>query len=1130
MAEGPFGVGAFASWLEVPVDVSYLRIQLASVLMGFTGPLIAGTRLPFPARVLPLLVLFGAMAAARVESVQTGEAFDAARVRRDQGNYLREVTAPSWLETATPPSAEEFPSRARLKVTVEGKELILELKKNKQLLAPDYTETHYSRSGTPVVSRANLSEHCYYHGAVRGLKRSHVVLSACSGFSGLISLRSNLSYMLEPLAGDRGLHVIYRTEHLRFPQGTCGHQHPEALPEHWARAPISAANSGHHRVRREDLDSRKYVELYLVADHAEFQKHEYDLGRTKQKMVEVANYIDKFYKSLNIRVALVGLEVWTDGNKCNVTENPYSTLWSFLSWRRKLLSRKKHDNAQLITGRAFQGTTIGLAPLLAMCSVYQSGGVNMDHSDNSVGIASTMAHEMGHNFGMSHDASGCCTASAAEGGCIMAAATGHPFPKVFNECNRKQLERYLQTGGGMCLSNLPDTSSMYGGSRCGNGYLEDGEECDCGEAEECTNPCCNASTCTLRHGAECAHGTCCQQCRLRASGTLCRKESRPCDLPEFCTGKSAFCPPNSYQLDGTSCQQGRAYCYSGMCLTHHQQCSQLWGPGSRTAPEVCFQKVNAAGDSYGNCGKDTNGQYRACAASDAKCGKIQCMSSASKPLDSNAVAIDTTVSLEGKRIRCRGTHVYRTTEEVGDSLQTGDILDPGLVMTGTKCGDNHICFEGQCRSVAFFQAEECAAKCHGRGMCNNNRNCHCSQGWDPPFCNHTGRGGSIDSGPPPPGGSGAVVFGALTLALLLILLPGAVLCLYVYRRKEKRKPPRGPHASQQDAEQPSGNSDPSPNKGTGHSNPTYRLQPPSVVSGKTDCPGGLSAPGSQPQPITENVLQPTTSSACDTHAPAYRPQEEGQTPACGNPGSLNQTDSERATCPNAGTGNRTSTVKQPAQESEALLQHGTVKRFPVSHPTLHQSDIVVQPTPTPEAMHQTEIQRWPSATLEASRMPHPQRHTTQIPAAVHQNNADKPPCLSPGALQRTEPLKGSALSKGTLPQIDAMKKPHSNPGGLHRTGAMGQPPLNSRTSERDPLLPTAQNTRDTTRHAPPRKAIPPAPQRPSAKQSQRSDPPKKPLPPVPSRGPNLKKSRTRSLAPTVGRQDSKPGPGAEPGP
>lgn len=59
----------------------------------------------------------------------------------------------------------------------------------------------------------------------------------------------------------------------------------------------------------------------------------------------------------------------------------------------------------------------------------------------------------------------------------------HPFPKVFNGCNKKELDRYLQSGGGMCLSNMPDTRTLYGGRRCGNGYLEDGEECDCGDEE-----------------------------------------------------------------------------------------------------------------------------------------------------------------------------------------------------------------------------------------------------------------------------------------------------------------------------------------------------------------------------------------------------------------------------------------------------------------------------------------------------------------------------------------------------------------------------------------------------------------------------------------------------------------------
>uniref|UniRef100_A0A8D2PAU6 ADAM metallopeptidase domain 19 n=1 Tax=Zosterops lateralis melanops TaxID=1220523 RepID=A0A8D2PAU6_ZOSLA len=596
-------------------------------------------------------------------------------------------------------------------------------------------------SAVPTLPPSALQEHCFYHGVVRGWESSSVTLSTCQGLRGLIVLSSNSSYILEPAPDSPDQHLIYRVDNLRLQGGACGYQGTGGATEDWLRDFTTGMKSPGQRVSR-------------------FQKHHFSIEATRQKLVEAANYVDKFYRALNIRIALVGLEIWNSRDQCEVTDNPYSTLKAFLAWSSKERLHRKHDNAQLITGVPFKGTTVGLAPVMAMCSDFQSGGVNMDHSDNAIGVAATIAHEMGHNFGMNHDSAGCCTTPAADGGCIMASATGHPFPKVFNQCNRQELEKYLQSGGGMCLSNMPDTKRMYGGGKCGNGYLEEEEECDCGEVEDCRNPCCDARTCSLKPGAECAHGSCCHQCKLKSPGTPCRERSGPCDLPEYCTGKSPFCPLNSYKINGALCDGGKAYCYSGMCLTYRDQCVQLWGHGAQPAPDACFEKVNAAGDIYGNCGKDIYGNYRKCDIRDAKCGKIQCQSSAFKPLQPNAVPIDTTVN----RQRCRGTHVYRSDSE------EKEMLDPGLVLTGTKCGNHHVCFEGRCQNVSIiFDSESCSKKCNGHGVCNNNKNCHCNSGWAPPFCNKEGTGGSLDSGPPlPEGERDQLCYGATSEGLELL--------------------------------------------------------------------------------------------------------------------------------------------------------------------------------------------------------------------------------------------------------------------------------------------------------------------------------------------------------------------------
>ncbi|XP_030235023.1 disintegrin and metalloproteinase domain-containing protein 12 isoform X2 [Gadus morhua] len=675
----------------------------------------------------------------------------------------------------------DYPASLQLLVQTEGERLILELEKNHGLFTNHYTETHYGEDGDAVTNAHASTKNCYYHGEVQGRLKSDVSLSACSGLRGFIALE-NKTLVIEPtprpLSGgyaDNNTHLLYRLEDLDLTPGTCGHGFNVSSP-----APQDGMGNPFHsfstRHKRHAQKTTKYVELVIVADNREFQKQGKDVERVKQRLAEIANYVDKFYRPLNIRVALVGLEVWSDADKCPVSQDPFSTLHEFLDWRKaKLLPQKPHDNAQLISGVYFQGTTIGMAPIMSMCTVDQSGGVVMDHSENPLGAAVTLAHELGHNFGMNHDTPerGCgCRMTVDRGGCIMTPSTGYPFPTVFSSCSKKDLAASLEKGVGMCLYNMPEVKVLYGGQKCGNGYVEEGEECDCGEPEECMNPCCNATMCTLKGDSVCAHGQCCEDCMLKLAGTPCREAGNSCDLPEFCTGTSPHCPANVYLHDGHACTSVDGYCYNGICQTHEQQCITLWGPGATPAPGICFERVNSAGDPYGNCGKDSKGSFAKCEARDAKCGKIQCQGGANRPvIGTNAVSIETNIPLqEGGRILCRGTHVY-----LGD-----DMPDPGLVLSGTKCGEGMMCLNRQCQNVSEFGVHECSGKCSGRGVCNNKKNCHCESHWAPPLCQGSGFGGSIDSGPMRVAADSVSV--TVAILVLLAILLGLTLVVFLKRK------------------------------------------------------------------------------------------------------------------------------------------------------------------------------------------------------------------------------------------------------------------------------------------------------------------------------------------------------------
>ncbi|NWS98922.1 ADAM8 protein, partial [Mionectes macconnelli] len=415
----------------------------------------------------------------------------------------------------------------------------------------------------------------------------------------------------------------------------------------------------------------------------------------------------QLYQPLRLRVALIGLEVWNHKDKITVSPNPEVTLDNFLHWREsELLRRKPHDNAQLITGIDFHGKTVGLAKKLVMCT-RDSGAVSQDHSTNPIGAASTMAHEMGHNLGMSHDEDvpGChCPVSKAEGGCVMAGSVGLVYPKLFSRCSEQDMWQFLGDPRTSCLLNAPRADELYGGPVCGNQFVERGEQCDCGSPEECSDRCCNASTCQLREGAECAQGECCQNCKVKAAGVLCRASKNECDLPEHCTGLSAECPEDVFQENGISCQNGNGYCYNGGCPSHGEQCRALWGAGSGPPPHPTC---------WGLCPEPLG--------LDVKCGTLLCLSDNSKPILGSGYFSFGHYSFG--RFNCKAV--------IADGEVAAELR---LVPTGAKCGDEMVCYAGRCQSLLVYGDKNCSAKCSNHGVCNHRRECHCDPGWAAPYC------------------------------------------------------------------------------------------------------------------------------------------------------------------------------------------------------------------------------------------------------------------------------------------------------------------------------------------------------------------------------------------------------------
>lgn len=426
------------------------------------------------------------------------------------------------LSRRTHRSRRSLSSSLHYRLSAFGLDMHLDLHPS-SVVGPGFTVQTLDSDGIFMVTGDSGYENCLYQGIVRNVSSSSAAISTCSGLSGLIRV-SQEEYLISPLpdylvqkhnySGPEGHHphVVYkrsaehiinrrsaepahnnssRTEnpylhHQPQPQHPdqhekmhfCGRRKQYApkppaedrfiMPDEFTVPKVEEAG----RAKRSPINSNRVgglnVETLVVADRKMLEKHGRDNVTTY--VLTVMNMVSSLFKDgtigNDINVVVVSL-LLLEQDPVGLTINHHAdqSLNSFCQWQSGLVGKagKRHDHAVLLTGLDICSwknepcDTLGFAPISGMCSKYRSCTIN---EDTGLGLAFTIAHESGHNFGMIHDGEG-NPCRKTEGNIMSPTLAGNNGVFSWSTCSRQYLSRFLGTAQASCLVDEPKQIGQY---------------------------------------------------------------------------------------------------------------------------------------------------------------------------------------------------------------------------------------------------------------------------------------------------------------------------------------------------------------------------------------------------------------------------------------------------------------------------------------------------------------------------------------------------------------------------------------------------------------------------------------------------------------------------------------------